>query len=103
MVARIAIPLTLHIAAACEAMGARTRLLQAYPGCLWGTDNPRSDRGDFPFSCSGWESRLAWGTANQDLDLPNLWTDLTGMFNAVSLDLLEPILELVPDRLAMQA
>jgi len=99
MVSRIAIPLPQHVDAARAVMDGRTRLVQSHPGCLWAMNNTHADRADFLHSCSGWDSRLAWEIACQELGLPNAWTDVIGMSDAVALDLLEPILELVPDRL----
>ncbi len=97
MVTRVAILKPQHVTAARHVMEARTRLVQSASGCLWVMGNTHADRGDFLFYASGWESRLAWETACQELDLPKAWADVVGLSTAVSLDLLEPILDLAPD------
>lgn len=97
---RLSVPRPAHVAEARALMRARADVARSAKGCLWVQASVHADRDDYLFLCTGWESRDALAAALEEYPLPQDWHDPGRMARLATLDLLEPILEIVPDRLS---
>lgn len=100
---RLAMPLPEYRAEAKTLMEKRSAVALAAPGCVWVQGNVHADRDDYLYLATGWESRAALEATLEEYPLPAEWSDVGTRTRAASLDMLEPLLEIAPDRLSAPA
>jgi quinol monooxygenase YgiN len=66
-------------------------------GCLWAQGNVHADHPDFMMLCAAWENREAVDAILHGIGVPDAWNDPFKLKTPVTLNLFQPLLELVPD------
>ena len=96
---RLFLPRPEHVAQARLMLEDRAALACTAQGCLWVRAHVHADRADCFHLLTGWDSRASLDRALKDYTLPFDWLDPRDKVKAVALDILETVLEIVPDRL----
>lgn len=99
MTSRLFLPRPDNVDSARALLEDRARLAQGAAGCLWVQAHVHADRDDCFHLLTGWDSRASLDAALQEYRMATDWQDPRDKVKAVALDILEPVLEIMPDRL----
>ena len=100
---RLFLPRPENVAGALAVMEDRARLAEASKGCLWVQAHVHADRDDCFQLLTGWDSRASLEAVLRGNVLAPDWQNPRDKFRAVAMDIFEPVLEIMPDRLVPDA